>query len=227
MKYLKETPWDNRNFNIATFEVMSPEIEALQETDKYEGHYTIKVDPNESNQKLVEYDFYYADTLIEPVCKKDELNVFENEHLSISKTYDSQAVNQIAENVFTNSRFHRDFNIASFLADLRYKNWVKDLQKKDQVYGLYYKDELAGFYAYEKNQVLLLGIDEKHQGKGLTKAFTSNGCKAQFEQGYDELRTSISAANIASLNLFLALGFKLEKTVDVYHKLHGPSVTGV
>src|SRR5699024_1695672 len=95
----------------------------------------------------------------------------------------------------------------------------------DNVFSLLYKGETAGFYAFDKNKVLLLGIKKEFQGKGLTKSFASKGCEWQFDLGYDELYTSISPANVASLNLFISLGFRLRKTVDVYHKLNGPAPT--
>lgn len=119
-------------------------------------------------------------------------------------------------------RFHRDFNIPTSMADLRYRNWVKDLQEKDLIFALYYRGDLAGFYAYENDKVLLLGIKKAYRNKGLAKAFTSLGCHEQFNLGYNQLKTSISAANLTSLNLFYALGFRLAGCVDVYHKLNGP-----
>ncbi|WP_088052834.1 GNAT family N-acetyltransferase [Virgibacillus dakarensis] len=223
MEYLRPTPWDERNFRIPTYEVTSVSEEALKETDQYEGHYTIKVKPMENPEQILKHDFYYMDTLIEPVCEKENLVAFEREGTSISKDYAKEEVLAIAEEAFMHGRFHRDFHIPSSLADLRYMNWVRDLQMKDQIFALYYQDQLAGFYGYEGEKVLLLGMKEEFRSKGLAKAFTSKGCQAQFNDGHDRLRTSISAANVASLNLFIILGFKLKNTIDVYHKLNGPS----
>lgn len=221
--YLEPTPWDKRNFQIDTYQVTSLSEEALRETDQYEGHFTLKVNPLENPENILQHGFYYMDTLIEPVCKEGNLVVFDREGTSISKEYTKEDVLAIAEEAFMHGRFHRDFHIPSSLADLRYMNWVKDLQEKDLIFGLYYHDELAGFYAYEGEKVLLLGIKEEFRSQGLTKAFASKGCQAQLVNGHDLLRTSISAANVASLNLFSALGFKLKDTVDVYHKLNGPA----
>ncbi|MFD1037581.1 N-acetyltransferase [Virgibacillus byunsanensis] len=225
--YIKETPWDRRNFNINTYELTSTTDEALKSSDKHPGHYTLKVDPLESPKKLLRHGFYYVDTLIEPVCTKEKLNLFSNEDTLISKEYNSKDINEIAEEVFTHGRFHRDFNIPSSMADLRYRNWVKDLQANDQICALYYKGGLAGFYAYENDKVLLLGIKKEYQNKGLAKAFTSQGCYTQLKLGHDQLRTSISAANVTSLNLFYALGFRLSHTIDVYHKLNRTALNGV
>lgn len=224
MKHLRETPWDKRNFNMNTYEVIGTSEEALLETDKHDGHYTLKIGPMENPEPLIKYGFYYMDTLIEPVCKRKNLHVFDKEATSISKDYDPAEINQIAEEAFKHGRFHRDFNIPNSMADTRYMNWVKDLQEKEQIFALKYEDDTAGFFAYENDKVLLLGIKEEYRSRGLAKAFTSQGCAEQFKHGHNELRTSISAANVASLNLFYSLGFKLMNTVDVYHKVTGPGV---
>ncbi|MGY0692056.1 GNAT family N-acetyltransferase [Virgibacillus sp. FSP13] len=220
-EHLRPTPWDKRNFSINTYEVMSLTEEALSETDQQEGHYTVKIDSLQSPEKLLNHGFYYMDTLIEPVCKHEKFMPFDRDGTSISKDYQAQDVFDIAGGAFVHGRFHRDFNIPSPLADLRYINWVKDLHEKEQIFGLFYEQELAGFYGYEDDKVLLLGIKKDFRNKGLAKAFTSKGCQEQFNLGHDTLRTSISAANVASLNLFYSLGFRLKHTVDVYHKLNG------
>ncbi len=224
MKHLRETLLNKRNFNMDTFEVTGTSEEALQETDMYEGHYTLKIGPLESPEPIIKYGFYYMDTLIEPVCKRENLHVFDKEATSISKDYDPTEINQIAEEAFKHDRFHRDFNIPNSMADTRYMNWVKYLLEKEQIFALMYEDDTAGFFAYENNKVLLLGIKEEYRSTGLAKTFTSHGCAEQFKHGYDELRTSVSAANVASLNLFYSLGFKLMNTVDVYHKVTGPDL---
>ncbi|MBP1950512.1 GNAT family N-acetyltransferase [Virgibacillus litoralis] len=207
-----------------TFEVTGTFEEALQETNKYDGHYTLKIGPLESPELLLKYNFYYMDTLIEPLCKKENLHLFDKDATSITKDYNPSEIILIAEESFKHGRFHRDFNIPNSMADTRYMNWVKDLQEKDQIFALMYEDDIAGFFAYEDDKVLLLGIKEEYRSRGLAKAFTSQGCAEQFKLGYNELRTSISAANVASLNLFYSLGFRLINTVDVYHKVTGPGV---
>ncbi|WP_077328233.1 GNAT family N-acetyltransferase [Virgibacillus siamensis] len=224
METLRETPWDKRNFNINTYEVLDYSETTLQKTDNLEGHFTLKVNPLESPELLLKHGFYYMDTLIEPVCQRENLNIFYKEGTSISKDYDPDEILQIANEAFMHGRFHRDFHIPDNLADLRYANWVNDLIKNDSIFALKDHGRTVGFYAYDQDKVLLLGITQEYRKKGLAKTFTSQGCQKQFTFGYDQLRTSISAANVASLNLFQALGFKLSKTIDVYHKMNGPGV---
>ncbi|GGJ87370.1 hypothetical protein GCM10007063_07290 [Lentibacillus kapialis] len=219
MTYLRETPWDKRNFNINTYELTDTSEKALQETNENKGHYTLKVSPLENPKPFLQHGFYYVDTLIEPICKKENLTIFDASGISISKTYDRDAILEIAAEAFVHGRFHRDFNIPDSMADKRYMNWVNDLLDAEKIIALKYGNDTAGFYGFDKDKVLLLGIREEYRSRGLAKAYTSLACREQLKAGYDELRTSISAANVASLNLFYNLGFRLKNTIDVYHKL--------
>ncbi|MBP1970693.1 RimJ/RimL family protein N-acetyltransferase [Virgibacillus natechei] len=224
---LQPTPWDKRNFHIDTYQLTTTSLEALEQTNEVEGHFTLKVDPFENKENLLKYGFYYVDTLIEPVGKKENLQLFEKEGIRFSRDYDKTEILEIATEAFTNGRFHRDFNIPDYMADRRYKNWVNDLIEKDIILALHFEGRTAGFFAYEDDKILLLGIHKDFRGRGLAKAFTSHCVQEQFKlSGYDTLKTSISPVNLASLNVFIALGFRLKNTVDVYHKLHGSLPVG-
>lgn len=225
--HLKETPWDRRNFNIDTYQLTAATEDALQETVDKPGHFTLKVNPLNSPEILVKYGFYYMDTLIEPVCKKEDLRVFVREGISIATNYEPNEIIQIANEAFMHGRFHRDFNIPNSQADKRYVNWVNDLMEANQVFALLYEGQTAGFFAFEDDKVLLMGMKASFRSKGLAKAFVSQACLEQLKFGLEQLTTSISAANVASLNLFYALGFKLKNTVDVYHKMNHPSKVGI
>jgi len=220
--YLSPTPWDKRTFKIDTYQLTDASDQALKETNNIHGHFTLKVNPLKNPKNFIETGFYYMDSLIEPVCKKNDFQFFENNKVSLSQDYQKKEILQIAKDTFIHGRFHRDFNVPNSLADIRYMRWVEDLMEEKNLFALLYNGELAGFYGFDEDKVLLLGIKKEFQGMGLAKPFTSLGCKKQFEQGYSSLYTSISAANVASLNLFYSLGFKLKKTLDVYHKLNGP-----
>jgi ribosomal protein S18 acetylase RimI-like enzyme len=60
---------------------------------------------------------------------------------------------------------------------------------------------------------------DSFRGKGLAKYLWSTGCRELFKRGHKELSSSISAANLAVLNLYSSLGFRFRNAVDVYHRL--------
>ncbi|MBM7553805.1 GNAT family N-acetyltransferase [Thalassobacillus pellis] len=218
MNYLRETPWDKRNFGIDTYELLSAEEEALAQTEQTTGHFTLKVDPWHNKKKLHDYGFYYMDTLIKPACPKQDLIDFRDDGITISSDGEFESIRGIAEEAFIHGRFHRDFNIQSELADLRYVNWLKDLYKKGNVFFLFYDGEVAAFFAYQENRILLIGMDKKFRGRGLSKPLVSMGCQSLFAKGHDTLITSVSAINFPSLQMFYSLGFKMKDAEEVYHK---------
>jgi ribosomal protein S18 acetylase RimI-like enzyme len=80
-------------------------------------------------------------------------------------------------------------------------------------------ESVAGFFAFSRNKILLHALSESFRGKGLAKYFWSAACEKLFSQGFSELISSISASNLAVLNLYASLGFRFRKPLDVYHWL--------
>lgn len=217
-KHLREAPWDRRNFGMDTYEVLSPAEEALQETDETTGHFTLKVDPMVNKKPILEHGFYYADTLITPVCKADQLQTFSNEQVGITREGSFAIITSISAGAFKVGRYHRDFNVKEETAEQRYINWLRDLYEAGQVMFLTYEGEIVAYYAYQDNRILLIGMDEKVRGKGLAKPLVSKACEVLFSYGHEELETSVSAINFPSMQMFYSLGFKMKRAVDVYHK---------
>lgn len=225
--YLEPTPWDQRNFSINTYQLTSGIEAALKQASETEGHFTVKVTPEENTENLQKYGFYYVDTLIEPVCRRDQLQHVEQKDIRFTREYDREEILSIAGEAFSGGRFHRDYNIPDYMADRRYRNWVNDLVEKDLILALVLDERTVGFFAYQDDKILLLAMHADFRGKGLSRAFTSQCVAEQFRvTGHDTLRTSISPANPASLNVFISIGFRLNGAVDVYHKLSGSLPVG-
>lgn len=220
--YVESTPWDSRNFPVATYQLTEYTEVALKETDQVKGHFTIKVEPFANTKLLHDYGFYYADTLIEPFCKKERFLKERAEKVSFTESFDADEILDIAEEAFKGGRYHRDYNIPNHMADQRYRNWVKDLIDQKLILAYKQNDRVVGFFAYKEDQILLLAMHKDYRGKGMATSFAGACVKEQFERtGYSLLKTSISPSNPASLNVFIGLGFRLGGAVDVYHKLHG------
>jgi hypothetical protein len=220
------TPWDFRAFGINTFEIVYSSDVQLRNilekifTQKWVGHYTVKIDPLVSKKELHDFGFYYCDTLLEPYCVLKNLAIYEKEGIEISESVDD--IHQIITIIYDNfkyDRFHRDFNIEQCLGDLRYNLWLEDLCKTNQVFSLKLFGDLVGFWAYSNHQILLHALNKNYQGKGLSKYFWSLACQKLFAKGYQELTSSISASNVTVLNLYSSLGFKFRNPVDIYHFL--------
>lgn len=216
---LKPTPWDTAVFGMPTWELREYSAAALQQAARTAGHHTIKVDPLADKRMLHEHGFYYCDTLIEPWCTLARLRPALHADAAIGRDPDAARVLEICHGAFAHGRFHRDFNLAKDVADRRYDNWLGQLLDKRQVYGLYWQGALAGFIGYDGNNLVLHAVAEGCRSKGCSKYWWSAVCGELLAAGHDEVKSSISAGNLAVLNLYASLGFSFRNPQDIYHRL--------
>lgn len=216
---IKPTPWDEVVFGMPTWELTEYSKESIQYAAGFSGHQTIKVDPLANKKLLNDHGFYYCDTLIVPSCKASRLRAVHHDEASISRVIDIEHALKIFHGSFQHGRFHRDFNLPIDAADQRYDNWLRQLVKSKQVYGLYLQNVLAGFIGYNQNNLVLHAIAEEYRGKGLSKYWWSQVCLDLFQSGYEEIVSSISATNLAVLNLYASLGFSFKCAQDIYHRI--------
>ena len=216
---IKPTPWDTAAFGMPTWELTEYSEQALQHACLTAGHYTLKVDPLTDKRLLHEYGFYYCDTLIEPRCDANRLREMRHPEANISRDVDIGQALEICHGAFVYGRFHRDFNLPKAAADLRYDNWLRQLLDARQVYGLYWHGTLGGFIAYSDNNLVLHAVSEAHRGKGRSKYWWSEVCGELFKAGHHEIKSSVSAANLAAINLYASLAFSFDRSQDVYHHI--------
>lgn len=213
------TPWDKKVYGFDTWEVVTPTEEVLSGLAAHSGHYTIKVDPLSSTERLHRHGFYYCDTLLEPFAERNRFVAFHHEQVGIDLTPQKDDVLKISHGGFRHGRFHRDFNIDPVLADRRYDQWASQLCDEKNVFGLTFAGDLAAFFGFRENKIVLHAVAERFQGKGLAKYLWSRACRELFDRGHGELTCSVSAANLAIVNLYASLGFRFRKPVDYYHRL--------
>jgi ribosomal protein S18 acetylase RimI-like enzyme len=120
---------------------------------------------------------------------------------------------------FSHGRFHRDFNLSKVQADQRYDKWLMQLHGAGKVYGVCYRGKLAAFIAVDGNKLVLHAVDSSMRGRGLAKYLWTPVCRMLFEAGHLEVTSSVSASNLAVLNLYSRLGFSFRNPVDIYHRL--------
>ena len=213
------TPWDRPALGIDTFEIKAATPEAMAQMQRAPGHYTVKVDPLAPKRLLHEHGFYYCDTLIEPYCAEKDFVAHRSPDAGVTRNVALDKVMQICHGAFVHGRFHRDFNVARARADARYDRWLAEMHAKGQVYGLLYREEPAGFAAVIGSKLVLHALAEAHRGRGRARFLWTALCEALFAAGEPEISSSISATNLAALNLYARLGFRFRNTVDVYHRV--------
>jgi len=219
LQLIKISSYDTRAFELPAYELLEYSKDALHNAVQNAGHYTLKVDPLSNKQLLHEYGFYYCDTLIEPFCRVDRLRAQTHCSAIISKEFDRKQLMSICKGAFIYGRFHRDFNLSTTSANERYDKWLMQLVDEQQVFGLYWQNELAGFIGCRGNSLVLHAIAEAFRGKGLSKYWWSEVSLELFAIGHKTVESSISAANMAVLNLYASIGFSFKNPQDVYHRI--------
>ena len=216
---IKPTPWDTAVFGLPTFELTSVTAATLKQAAGRPGHYTVKVDPLASTELLHGHGFYYCDTLVEPHCTRERLIRHEKSGIVLSRDVPLPEVMQIAHRAFAFGRFHRDFNLDRNHADRRYDSWLEQLHAGGNVVTALHGGEPAAFFGVLEGKLVLHAVAARLRGTGLAKYLWSALCHHLFEQGHREITSSISAANLAVLNLYASLGFRFRNATDVYHLL--------
>lgn len=216
---ISATPWDTTVFGVPTWEIREYSEDTLAAAELLGGHFSIKVDPTMQKALLHKFGYYYCDTLIEPFCTVAKFRHFLSSSVNAARKFDENEMLKICHGAFRHGRYHRDFQLTAGLADVRYDSWLKQMIEKDQVYGLFQGDNLAGFIAYQGHVLVLHAVSEEYRGMGLSKHWWSLVIQELFQAGHAEVSSSVSASNVAVLNLYISLGFSFRKPVDVYHKL--------
>ena len=214
---IRRTEWDSAVFGVDCFEIEEWSQAAAALAQEQPGHYTVKVDPLSCKRLLHEAGFYYCDTLIEPAATAAQFVRHQHAQVRVSCDVELPGVLAICHGAFRHGRYHRDFHLHAAQADQRYDNWLKQVHARGGVYGLFVGPALAGFIAVDGASLVLHAMAEPYRGKGHARYLWSAVCAELFASGHAELRSSVSAANLAAVNLYAALGFRFRRAVDVYH----------
>lgn len=220
---LLATPWDAPALGCPTWELQEYSEAALALALVTPGHHTIKVAPLADKRLLQDSGFYYCDTLIETACRPAQLRPLADgaaqPPATIARAPDAGLALAICHGAFAHGRFHRDFNIPFDRAAERYDKWLRQLLAEQQVFGLYWQDELAGFIGYHGNSLVLHAVAESFRGRGLARLWWHQVVQTLFSDGQIEVTSSISAGNLAVLNLYASLGFSFKNPQDIYHRI--------
>ena len=226
---LAASPWDQAAFGFPAWELTEYSAAALRQADATPGHQSIKVDPLADKAALHAHGFYYADTLLETHATRERLRPLKplDGHnmstaakiVSIGRDFDADAALAICHGAFAHGRFHRDFALAPALAARRYDNWLRQLIAAGQVYGLFAEGELGGFIGTSGNCLVLHAVAPAMRGRGLAKYWWRQVIMQLFDAGHAEVTSSISAANMAVLNLYATQGFAFKHPQDIYHRI--------
>ena len=223
---LTPTPWDTAALGVETFEVERPEDEALLRiAASRPGHYTARVGPLDRKELLHRHGFYYCDTLLQPHCPRERFRGAPDPRASVVEL-GAESLVAMGHGAFAHDRFHRDFQVAPDAADRRYDRWLSQLHGEGRTFGLAWEGVPAAFFAVTEGpgsaHLALHAVADGFRGRGIAKHLWTAGCEELFSRGHAELTSSVSATNLAIVNLYVSLGFRFRDPVDLYHRLTPP-----
>lgn len=217
---LARAPWDEAAFGLPAWELREYSEAALRLAAATPGIHTIKVDPLADMRLLQQHGFHYADTLLATTATPQRLRPFDlAPGLTVSREVDADAALAICHGAFAHGRFQRDRNMDQAGALRRYDNWLRQLLAAGQVYGLYEGAELGGFIGYHGHSLVLHAVAPARRGRGLARHWWRLVIDELFAAGHAEIDSSVSAANVAVLNLYASLGFSFQRPQDIYHRI--------
>lgn len=210
--------WDSAVFGLPCFEILDSSEEVLAGVRTRPGHFAVKVDPLASTEALFRNGFHYCDTLIEPYCIADRFRGRDDPLVSMTTTGAVDDFMAMSRGAFVHGRFHRDFSLSRDAADQRYENWLRQLDATGGLFRIWYAQRPAAFIGIDGSKLVLHAVEQGLRGRGLARSLWTPVIRQLFASGAAEVSSSISAANLAVLNLYISMGFRMRNVVDVYHR---------
>lgn len=141
---------------------------------------------------------------------------------------DIAELQQIASQVYTNTRFSLDNHFASDRVAELYKEWLtlSCRSESHKVFVAADENGLAGFITCESvssptgkvGRIGLLALSAEAQGKGYGKQLVQSAQNYFYSAGATEVRVVTQGRNIAAQRLYQACGFRTYKVGLWYHK---------
>lgn len=137
---------------------------------------------------------------------------------------DLDAIQSIAKNAFSTGRFNIDPRLGERLGGLRYAGWILNSfsNPKHQIIKACIDDKIVGFFIVENTGQGMIywhltAIAPEWQGQGVGYRVWQAMMIRHHKEGIKEIKTTISARNIAVINLYAKLGFRFESPMMTFH----------
>ena len=239
--------WELRNLGKKTLEItfepedfkLTPkEIYQLIENLRveYQAEYLvvkIRAGKPEFGNELCKHDFYHIETQLHLKAMRDDVEFalnkyarfFRNAKLIEATTSDdlNYIKSEIMKGIFHTDRIALDKNFGVDIANKRYANWVEDeFNRQSKLFFAVVGDKKIGFslHRYENisTDVLLVALFKNFQNKGFGTKLYFAEVFHDYDEGYKNFCTAVSANNEVALKMNELFGYKIESVSDVYVK---------
>lgn len=235
-----DTPWNTRSLGMKTREICALEfshveslntlLTKLDYKNEVDGIQLICLRIQGRNQPLKltlqQNGYRFVETSLK--MKLDNLertNLYKafrtNINIEIPEEEDFAQIRNIAHDDFAFGRFHEDPLIPGERAGNRYYYWIDELTKQGKEFLIFKKNNLViSFLAYQlkdSGAEFVLGGSKTSHGY-MSYYFWSAVLDYLKKSGIKGIQTTISAANLGILNLYIKFGFTVDETLFGFHK---------
>jgi dTDP-4-amino-4,6-dideoxy-D-galactose acyltransferase len=196
-------------------------IDCLYLLTTFEDKFTLRQIEN-NNFQIVDIRITFKKTI-----ERNDTSSIKNPFFSIriAQDKDISLLRLIAKRAHRDSRFYFDSKFPDNLCDLLYEEWIEKSCKgyADKVFVAIIKEKPVGYISCDLltnhiGQIGLLGVDEKHQGKGIGSALINAAIRWFFEKGVRSVIVVTQGRNINAIQFYQAKGFIISQLQLWYHK---------
>jgi hypothetical protein len=133
---------------------------------------------------------------------------------------DKEAIGNISARDFHHGRILEDVNVPEDLARKRNRHWIEDLYRYANIWVCEIRGEVVGFHAFQrkKNEAKMILTGLKSGCEPLAGLFWRSVMAQTTSEGISNATTTISANNIAIVNIYSWLGFRVDELLIGLHK---------
>ena len=137
---------------------------------------------------------------------------------------DLRALQNIAKDIFTNSRFYADGRFPKDKCQMLYQAWVKNICEGHTDMGLVatIEGQIQGFISGHKSattgRIDLVGVRREAQGSGIGNELVHSGTEWYADRGVEHVKVVTQGRNIIAQRLYQRHGYLAHSCQLHYHK---------
>ena len=229
--------WDSNFFGrriarVETDRLTSHSLEKILRWSQQQGieclYFLCSPDDDDSVILAESAAFHFVDVRIELNWKPQELFCPQATVIHEYREADLEELQQIASQVYTNTRFSLDNHFAPGRVAELYKEWLtlSCRSESHKVFVAADENGLAGFITCESDssptskvgRIGLLALSAENQGKGYGQQLVQSAQNYFYSTGVTEVEVVTQGRNVAAQRLYQTCGFRTYKVGLWYHK---------
>lgn len=218
MYKIEKLEWDSDHFGISIGNLNFNEESSIK-TNQYDTIFA-KIETTQFDiiEKLENEKFCLKDILI--IFSGENLDGEISSNIEILQKNKLQQVLKLCENTFLESHFYKNKIFSKEKINKLYQKWVANkFTLGQQIYIFTENDEILGFLLEkkDKNEVFidLIAVKKEKRGQKIGEKLIKFFIKKNKDK---KMFVGTQITNKQAIRLYERLGFRFEKTINIYHK---------